>query len=399
MNLTQYGGRSRRLCWLLPLFALMAYPVPASAQYQFARIADTSGTFTGFGSAALSDNGTVAFGANFTANSSGFYGLFRSMNSFLTTIATNQTDSAPTSGFWNIGRPMVNDSGQVAFTAGSPTAVAGVHYGTGGAPITLADSSMSGFGEGFPANAAINNGGGVSFIAENDNSPSFQSVFVKQIGGGLTTIADANGPPFSAFYQTDINEHDKVAFIAQISSGRAIFLGDGNSSAGSIVDTTGSFSSFLSVVLNDSDDIVFRAANDGGGQSINKSVGGTLSEIANTVGSQFSVLDDPAVNDLGEVLFSARTTTSVPEGIFSGPNPVDDLILGSGDALDGSTITGIRLFRHGFNDSGQFVFKATLSDGREGIYLASSSAIPEPSATFLLAVGVLIIGLRRRNNH
>ena len=49
-----------------------------------------------------------------------------------------------------------------------------------------------------------------------------------------------------------------------------------------------------------------------------------------------------------------------------------------------------------FNDSGQLTFGALFTDGTSGVFVSNLVAVPEPSATVLLALGALgVLGLGR----
>ena len=72
-----------------------------------------------------------------------------------------------------------------------------------------------------------------------------------------------------------------------------------------------------------------------------------------------------------------------------------DKIVSTGDLLDGSTISSLAMNTNAFNDSGQLAFGATLTDGTEGIYLASP--VPIPPALWLFGSGLLgMIGIVRK---
>jgi hypothetical protein len=57
------------------------------------------------------------------------------------------------------------------------------------------------------------------------------------------------------------------------------------------------------------------------------------------------------------------------QGIFTGPDPVADKVIRTGDPLFGSTVTAVN-FEHGLNDAGQIVFLAELADGTRGVFRA-----------------------------
>ncbi|MBS0449545.1 MAG: PEP-CTERM sorting domain-containing protein [Proteobacteria bacterium] len=56
------------------------------------------------------------------------------------------------------------------------------------------------------------------------------------------------------------------------------------------------------------------------------------------------------------------------------------------------TVTSIALAREGLNDSGQIAFTAYFADGGSAVVLATP--VPEGSTAWLLAAGLLVMGLR-----
>ncbi len=57
-------------------------------------------------------------------------------------------------------------------------------------------------------------------------------------------------------------------------------------------------------------------------------------------------------------------------GIFTGPDPVNDKVIYSTEALSGSTVVSLNISRDSINRSGQIAFFAQLADGTKGIYRA-----------------------------
>ena len=346
----------------------------------------------------MSDNGYVGFYASFNGGTAGSNGVFRGNGTIITTIVTNGFDGAITSGFNNIGGASVNNAGQVAFGGGNDNAIAGAWFGTGGAPNAAGQSGHDGFGEGFPEQPIINNSGSVVFVASNDSSPFFDSVWVRQSGGGLTSVATTGNTSFTSFEQLDINANDVVGVIARSTGGgRSIHVGSGTSNLTNVVDNTGAIDDFLSFSMNDNDDLAFVTTNDSGGRSIYTLINGNLNEVVNTQTSSFSNLFNVSINNSGDILFDGIVNNS--RGIFSGANTTSDLVIGFGDALDGSTVSAVWFSRHGLNNNGDFVFEAQLNDGRTGLYVGSVQ-VPEPgSAVVSLLMSLTVYGwslLRKR---
>ena len=128
-----------------------------------------------------------------------------------------------------------------------------------------------------------------------------------------------------------------------------------------------------------------RFFNDRAGEELVTGNGGPLTVVANTSGPfqsfgfTFVGFTPPALNNNGDVAFFADLDSG-GSGIFTGPNPITDRVIGTGDTLDGSTVTNIRFCDEGLNDSGQLAFQATFNDPSvpEGVRVAIYRATPAP---------------------
>ena len=83
---------------------------------------------------------------------------------------------------------------------------------------------------------------------------------------------------------------------------------------------------------------------------------------------------------------------------------MEDRVIATGDPLLGSVLEQLYFSRTGLNNSGQIAFYATLTDGTQGIYVATPvsepdplpTPVPEPTSTLgILTLGVLGVGSRR----
>jgi hypothetical protein len=93
-----------------------------------------------------------------------------------------------------------------------------------------------------------------------------------------------------------------------------------------------------------------------------------MTTIADSSGL-FSGFWSPALNDEGTVAFSASLDTG-EIGIFTGPDPIANKVIATGDTLFGSTVTSLQFFNQGLNNLNQLTFSAAFADGGSGIFRA-----------------------------
>jgi hypothetical protein len=352
--------------------------------YTYTSIADNTGPFSSVNSIgrspSINDAGTVAFLADLRA---GGTGVFTGAGGPLTTVATT---AGPLSSF--LSGPYINSGGTVAFVANLDNGTSGVFTGSGG-PLTPLYTSPP-FSELFSA-APINAAGTVAFLAR---FPLDTNVGVLSGNGGpATTIADTIHGPFNGFTinQQDINNAGKVAFYATLPApapGEGIFTGSGGAVT-PVFSTSGFSTLFFGLALNDPGTAAFLLIEPGGQARIVTGNGGPLTTVADTDGlfSSFS-LGGPAINNADTVAFLASLDDG-SSGIFTGPDPVNNKVIAAGDALFGSSVASLFLFREGLNDAGQIAFLATLADGRELVVRADP--VPEPPIFLLLGAGAFTV--------
>ncbi len=240
--------------------------------------------------------------------------------------------------------PSINDSAVIAFWGRGAAGFNVIATAHNGQFATIADQILF---DVIAPSPFINNTGDVAFFASQDKGFSF-GAYVGN-GNAVTTIAGGNAAePFSVIRSggPSANNDRTVVFAAQRGALSGIFTGNGGDLA-TIADTNGAFSSF-----------------------------GNSSSIL------FGRFDSfPAINNSGTVAFQA-VAGSGAHGLFTGPDPLEDKIVASGDALDSSTIAvrtgnpaeGIPVppiqFARGLNDTGQVAFTAILTNGTIGVYRA-----------------------------
>lgn len=344
-----------------------------AGQYNFTRIADTSGEFSEFGFFAINDSGTVAF----QAIRAGGGGIYTGSGGPITTIADGNDFLPHVFGQF----PAINNSGTGAFIAQPYNGGMGIYTGSGGAISTAVFTSTDGPFR-LLDEPAINDSGTVAFRSMLKNGASG---IYSASGGVTTTIAEDDGEFESFGRYVSINGSGVVAFQASPDTGvTGIYTGSGGATT-TIAESGSLFSSLnanAAPSINDSGTVAFLGELTGGGQAIYSGSGGSLTLIADTFGA-YSALGAPIINNSGSVFFGVLTNAGALEFYVDSAR-----VIGTGDALDGSTVTNLNYFGDVLSNTGSVAFFAELADGRTGIYVAAATAaVPEPSSVLLLSAG------------
>jgi hypothetical protein len=367
--------RSHALSMALAISLLSTVAAAAAdGSYTFTKIADTSGPFSQFdfpGAPAVNNAGIVAFLAGLDT---GVGGIFIGDGKLITTIADS------TGPFGSFGQyPSINARGTVAFLSDLDTGARGIFTGTGG-PITTIAVTGSFFCCGYPS---INARGVVAFHSGKAGIPGMGDGIFTSTGGSITTIVDTSGP-FTGFHdRLSINDTGTIAFLASLQVGSPGIFTIQHGSITTIVDTSGPFTAVGVPSLNNAGTVAFFGCLDTlnsscpldrtAAQGIFTGDGGPLTTIVDTSGPSgpFSNFGNPSINNAGTVVFLAFLAAG-GSGIFTGPDPVADKVITTGDLLFGFTVTSLGFLQGlGLNDAGQVAFFARLVDGTEGIYLAT----------------------------
>ena len=359
--------------FLFTLCAFVAATVTkAEADYTFTLIADSTGPFSQFGTSfSLNSVGTVAFRTRFDSEG---WGVFSGNGEPLTAIAVSARV------FPDFGDPSINSAGTVAFhtTQGSERIV----IGNGGPLVTIADTTGQ-FSD-FTAFTSINTAGTVAFYAGQDTGPA--GIFTGS--GGAVTPVLINSVSLGADSSSLINDAGTVAFRS--GNGTRILTINGGFVT-TIADSSGALNYFgAKPSLNDTGTVAFVAGMGGvfgGTYGIYSGNGGPLTTIADVSGPFSSFFgfnsNQPSINASGTVAFVAGLDAG-GSGLFLGDGIHTIEVIGSGDMLFGSTVTGFAISPTSLNDSGQVAFAYGLADGTTGIAIANP--VPEPSASLLLAL-------------
>jgi hypothetical protein len=320
------------------LLSLSLFNVAHGIDYTFTRIAEQTGPFFDLGE--INQAGNIVFLGSPA-------GIYTSRGGPVTTVYDT---SDPFDGF---GRPSINDSGVVGFRGFPDTGGVGIFSGTGGPTTTVADTSAAFV---FVDKARINNSGRVAFLG----SLGLEQGVFSGDGGPLTTIADTSGP-FLGFPQEDIDINDAgtVAFTAVLDAGsEGLFTGSGGPVT-TIADTGDGLSEFFFPSIDNAGNVAFFARDAATLEgAIYIGNGGPLTTYVDTTGP-FLGLGFLSMNDLGTVAFFGSTPEG--SGIYTGPNPVGDKVIATGQIIDGLLISGFN-GPISINNSGQIALRAELQD-------------------------------------
>jgi hypothetical protein len=353
--------RAGALLLAIALLAVLAASAEAAPAYKFDKIVDSTQGLNPDGCAAINSEGEVAFKA---VNDLFVETIFRATGRTLTTIA----DDTGELGF--LGRnPSLNDLGQVSFAARLDNGSEAILAGSGG-PLTTIARTQPGEFNFFVFDTSLNDAGQVAFSAELDNFD--EGLFVGS-GGPVTTVYLASASDFAgSLDRPSINDAGEIAFEEDLDNGTdGIFLFTGGRFV-TIVDDRGRVDSTSDPQLNNEGLVAFNASLDNGERGVfTQGRRGPLTTVADSSGPfSFFSFFGPAINDAGQVAFGASLDTG-EFGIFTGPDPVADRVIATGDRLMGSTVISVTVCSEGLNNAGEIVFVAQLEDGRRGIFVAT----------------------------
>jgi hypothetical protein len=367
-----------RVFFVVCLAVMCAGSLSAQPRYQFTVIADNPGCQVG--SPALNNSGQTAFGIS-TCSSPADAQVLRANVGELTKIFGIQGQSTYGSLAQLIAS--INDAGTVAFYAykASPF-VPVILTGSGGPLTTIADPSTDGQFSSVVSPSIHNSADAVAFQATLADG-SGDAVF-RASGGQFTTIAGPGtvitgmGTLYGAIMPT-INRNGTVLFSAWSAFTSGIAFSDGTSAAVVSSEPGSGFNGF-----NDANTATFNT-----GSAVYSGNGGPLTLIA-SLSDGFASFDNvSSINNAGQVVFEARTSTNAP-GLYTGPDPVADKVVAPGDTIAGlGTVRYAQMGVEAINDNGQIAFVVAYDPGDGSTRLAVVRADPLCAANISATVSVM----------
>jgi hypothetical protein len=353
--------------------------------YDFTLIAADGGPLTAFNSniyPAVNGAGAVAFQA---WTSAGVEGIFVGSGGNVTTIASNAAGTP--FDFFGPGLaagPLIEGDGDVAFKAYLKAGGQGIFLSEGAVIDIVARTSLS--AESLQL-IGMNQAGVVAYSVEQGGGSARVFTFDD---GVVTTIASGAVSATGA-----INSAGTVAFVQLLPSSEQLVAGNGGPLT-RIAATGGDspFRSIFSPSINANGTVAFVAYLDGS-TGIFTGNGGPITTFVDSLGP-YLVFDFPSINSDGVIAFRA-VLDGGGVGIFTGPDPTADRVIGSGDPLFGSRVGSLE-FGGGYslNDAGQVVFRAGLYDGRTVLVRADPTApVPEPPSLLYVGLGLAVCASRK----
>jgi hypothetical protein len=269
--------------------------------------------------------------------------------------------------------PVINDKGHVVFRGVSRTEGVGIFTGKGGPTraVILRSQTVGGLGN----VASINSAGVVSFVANfrGDGVGIYTSSH-----GIITEIAWRHD---AALRRTSLSIN-AAGMIALYSARRGIFATDGHSTTtiARLDNVTETYSSVGGLAINDAGAVAFAASGQNRGDAFLQSgifFGDgeqvTTVALADYKSNTFTHFPGAvSINSAGKVAFVAYVSGGGPHtGIFTGPDPIADKVIGPQEALFGSPTNVVAIGNHALNDAGQIAFWYIREDASVGVALAT----------------------------
>lgn len=405
-------------CFLL---ALLDPTTGSAASYRFVVLADSATEVkpTWDKAPSIDDSGAVAFlASNFVFG--GTYRLLIATQPGATTFDEYvQVDTAigVTPGSEQIGTFANGKLAYLDYLDASPT-TSTIHRYEGLAPVPVQVVS------GTPVSdaPAMNGFGAIAFLQDLPRSVVVTDGEDAAVVASLDTVF-ADGTDIDNLIRPapDIDGVGRVAYFASIASedpicDDRILLSGTNPPL--VLARSGSFAScpvrFLDVAIplasNDSGSVAFSGEFSAPGGTVDAVfVDETVVWEARTPGFEepsINPVKAVALNDEGTVAFLLEFAGPLGRSLYVGPDPVEDRVIGRGDALCGGIVRDIEFHRFGLNDAGELALGLRLADDRRLIVRAEptltqpgacvTEVVPEPTTLGWGALAALFAVVRCR---
>jgi hypothetical protein len=257
--------------------------------------------------------------------------------------------------------PDIDEAGAVSFYAALKLGERGVFRISDGRVLKIADTSGE-FSEIGPLGPTMNDDGKVAFRA--GLKAGGEGIFASDAAESLRLIADAIDV-FSGFRGLPIIDRaGAVTFRANLKDGGGGIYVDHDGSFTAIAETGGLFADLGSFPsANSRGSVAFCATLESGGAGVFTSTACAISAVVDSK-DPFESFRGVLINDQDEIIFCA-TPRGGTLGIYAGPDPSKDRVLGIGDALFGSQVADFALNPVSFNDANQIAVRLRMADDRQ----------------------------------
>jgi hypothetical protein len=328
------------------LFVLLSCPAFAAQPrgFTFTKIADDAGPIESFRSGKLNELGMVAM--TVTLDRGGFAVLVGDGRT-LQKVAETSAGS--------FGEARINNRGDVVFR-GDFLQGSGILISSQGRLSTLIEIPVIG-------EPAINTRGTVVFSVFLDTGAR---PIVALDHGVLTTVADRPADFLSFALVYDINERGQVLFLGDPSSpSRAVLTVKDGHRKWVAADASGAFEIFTGAAINELGTVAFSVFSGAQGQGVYVSDPRNGIRPVATSDGPFDLFLLGGLSLSGKPVFMATLDTG-GSGVFVGPDPVADRVIGSGDILDGATVS--RASALDVNSFGQILLAVSFEHGPTALY-------------------------------
>ena len=356
--------------------------VAVASGYTFKAIVDNTGySFATQGSShrQLNESGEVTFQALNVEEFQHF--VFKGSGGNLTPVAGPPTFFGLNSGY---GNGAIANNGAVVFTASVTGPRNGIYVNNGGTTTPLITSLLdpnTDLPERLFYSASTSPSGLVAFLAARfdfpDQAPGeINNGYYLFTGQGLVTLAEDGGTYDSVGGVAPIvNDAGQVAFLMGEGAGNTILRYDN----GSLTTVKTGFNGGHDIWMNSSGDVIYADVDE-----VNLYSGGVTTTVASTDDGFNSLMKpgnaDAFINDVGDVAFWGSVTEFngnpvVWQGIYTGPDIVEDRVVVYGDTVLGHVINGTEVL--GLNNAGQILFSVEAQSPDTWRALVVATPVPD----------------------